>query len=131
MPFEVGDSVEGEALIPGLAEYIALQLQRAEVLAQASTGGPMGERPRDAGTRLGADAVLTGTLRPLPGGWQVSVELTRTSDGSKEWTWVFEVSNDTDRPTGAGPDDARSRIQGFIGGRIASGLAGRLADRID
>ena len=126
MPFSVSNSAEGEGLVPGLAQYIVLQLEKAGIRAQALTGGPSDEPPRDAGTRLGADAVLSGTLRQSPAGWRVSVELTRTSDGSREWTWVFEVANDVDRPTEPGPDDVRSRLQGAIGGRIAAGLQRRL-----
>lgn len=127
MSFNVVDSVEGARLVPGLAQYIVLPLEKAGVRAQASTGGPIGEQPREAGARLGADSVLTGTLQQLPAGWRVLVELTRTSDGRREWTWVFEVANDVDRPAGAGPDDVRSRLQGAIGGRIASGLQRHLA----
>ncbi|MSO36107.1 MAG: hypothetical protein EXQ54_06730 [Acidobacteria bacterium] len=54
------------------------------------------------------------------------MKLVRTRDGSREWTWVFEVANDADLPTAAGPDDVRSRVQGAIGGRIAAGLQRRL-----
>lgn len=129
MPFTVVDSAEGAGLIPGLAQYIALQLEKSGIHAQAPVDGRRGEPPRDAGARLDADAVLTGRLEPTPAGWQVSVELVRTSDGSREWTWVFEVANDVDRPTpGTGPDDVRSRLQGAIGGRIAEGLQRRLAE---
>lgn len=131
MPFTVVDSVAGEGLEPGLAQYIVLQLEKAGIRAQAVAGGPTGEQPRDAGARLGADAVLMGTLQQTPAGWRVSVELERTSDGRRDWTWVFEVANDADRPTGAGPDDVRSRLQGAIAGRIAAGLQRRLAAGID
>lgn len=131
MPFNVVDSVAGEGLEPGLAQYIVLQLEKTGIRARALTGGPTGEQPLDAGARLGADAVLMGTLQQTPAGWRVSVELERTSDGRREWTWVFEVANDADRPTGAGPDDVRSRLQGAIGGRIASGLQRRLAATAD
>ncbi len=131
MPFTVVDSAAGAALVPGLAQYVALQLEKTNIRGQALTGGPRGELPQDAGARLGADAVLMGTLQQTPAGWRVSVELARTSDGSREWTWVFEVANDADRPTGAGPDDVRSRLQDAIGGRIASGLQRRLAAGID
>ncbi len=128
MPFTVVDSVAGEGLEPGLAQYLVLQLEKAGIRAQVLAGGPPGEQPRDAGARLGADAVLTGALQQLPAVWRVSVELVRTSDGSREWTWVFEVANDAERPTSAGPDDVRSRLQGAIAGQIASELARRLAD---
>ncbi len=131
MPFTVVDSVEGAGLVPGLAQYIVLELEKTGIRAQALAGGPTGEQPGDAGARLGADAVLMGTLQQTPAGWRVSVELARTSDGSREWTWVFDVANDADRPTGAGPDDVRSRLQGAIGGRIASGLQRRLAATAD
>ena len=128
MPFTVVNSAAGEALVPGLGQYIALELEKAGIRGQALAGGARGELPRDAGARLGAAAVLTGTLQPTPAGWRVSVELMRTSDGRREWTWVFEVANDVGRPSpGTGPDDARSRLQGAIGGLIAGGLHSRLA----
>lgn len=128
MPFTVVDSAAGEGLVPGLAQYIVLQLEKAGIRALTSAGGPSGEQPRAAAARLGADALLAGTLQQLSAGWRVTVELVRTRDGSREWTWVFEVANDVDRPTGAGPDDVRSRLQGAISGRIAAGLARRLSD---
>lgn len=129
MPFTVVDSAAGEGLVPGLAQYIVLQLEKTGIRAQALTGGPSGEQPREAGARLGADAVLMGTLQQSPAGWRVSVELARTSDGGRQWTWVFEVPNDVDLPTNPGPDDVRSRLQAAIGGRIASGLQRRLVEQ--
>jgi len=126
MPFTVVDSAAGEGLVPGLAQFIVLHLEKAGIRAVTSAGGPAGEQPRDAAARLGADALLAGTLQQLPAGWRVTVELVRTRDGSREWTWVFEVANDADLPTAAGPDDVRSRVQGAIGGRIAAGLQRRL-----
>lgn len=126
MPFTVVDSAAGEGLVPGLAQFIVLHLEKAGIRAVTSAGGQSGEQPRDAAARLGADALLAGTLQQLPAGWRVTVELVRTRDGSREWTWVFEVANDADLPTAAGPDDVRSRVQGAIGGRIAAGLQRRL-----
>ncbi|MDP3716664.1 MAG: winged helix-turn-helix domain-containing protein [Acidobacteriota bacterium] len=127
MPFTVVDSDEGAEFVPGLAQYIVLELEKSGIRAQARTGGLRGEQPRDTAMRLGADAALMGTLRQTPAGWQVAVELARSSDGRREWTWVFEVATDANRPAGAGPDDVRSRLQGTIGGRIAAGLQHRLA----
>jgi len=126
MPFTVVDSATGEGLVPGLAQYIVLQLENTGIRAVTLAGGPSGEQPRDAAARLGANALLAGTLQQVPAGWRVTVELVRTRDGSREWTWGFEVANDVDRPTEPGPDDVRSRLQGAIGGRIAAGLQRRL-----
>lgn len=131
MPFTVVDADEGAEFVPGLAQYIVLELEKSGIRAQARTGGLQGEQPRDTAIRLGADAVLMGTLRQTPAGWQVAVELARSSDGRREWTWVFEVATDANRPAGAGPDDVRSRLQGTIGGRIAAGLQRQLASGDD
>lgn len=126
MPFTVVDSVEGAALVPGLAQYIVLELETSGIRAHALTSGPGGEQPRDTGSSAGAASVLTGTLQRSSGGWRVSVQMDRASDGRREWNWVFDVSEDEQRPT-VGEDDLRSRIQGLIAEHLAAGLQRRLA----
>lgn len=125
MPFEVAEPRRDDGgLATALAGYIGVRLELVGIQVRPLAGAPDGEGPRDA--RLGADAVLTGTLQHLGQGWRVSVQLTRLSDGVRTWNWTFDASPDENRPV-AGPDDERSRLLGLIADRIAQGLNRQLA----
>lgn len=131
LPFDVGGTGDDQGgFAPELAAYTASRLELAGIRVRPLAGGPEGEAPQDAGVRVGANALLTGTLQPSGDGWRVSVRLIRTSDGTRTWHWIFDVSPDENRPAN-GPDDAGPRLQGMIADRIASGLKRRLAEGID
>lgn len=109
-PFEIVDPRPGEENLPdGLIPYLTLRLETAGVtVASPET----------------AAAVLSGQLHPTPQGFRVTVQLTRTADNSRLWDWSYDQSADEGRPpSGAGPDDERSRMQGNIATHVAAGVS--------
>lgn len=108
-PFEIVNPEAGQENFPeGLLNYLRNKFEL--------TGIAIAER--DA-----ASAVLSGQLYSMDGGFRVTVQLTRTSDGTRVWDWSFDVRRDADMPpAGTGPDDERSRLQGAIAARAAEGV---------
>ena len=106
-PFEIVDPPAGQENFPnGLRAYVKSKLEIAGIkTAEAAE----------------AAALLSGQLHPKDGGFGVTIQLRRASDGAQIWDWSFEVPRDADMPA-TGQDDARSRLQGVISARAAEGL---------
>lgn len=106
-PFEIVDPPAGQENFPdGLRAYVKSQLELAGIkTAEAAE----------------AAVLLSGQLHPKDGGFGVTIQLRRASDGAQLWDWSFDVPRDADMPA-TGQDDARSRLQGVISARAAEGL---------
>jgi DNA-binding winged helix-turn-helix (wHTH) protein len=105
-------------VVDGVANTIAAQLARQTTLAsRTASWGDAGESAVEAGRRLKADSVLTATIDRSGDPWRIAVQLTRTRDGRRLWSWVFDVSS-------SAPAAATA-----IGVRAAAGL-GRHLDAI-
>lgn len=113
-PFEIINAGAGQKHFPdGLRTYLTNKME----LSGVALASP------DA-----ASAVLSGQLHAMDGGYRVTVQLTRASDGVRVWDWSFEVPRDTDQPAaGTGPDDERSRLQAAIATRTSEGLRNYLS----
>lgn len=113
--FDIISPGPGQENFPdGLSTYLTTKLQLAGI---------------KMASRDSAQAVLSGQLHPTANGFRVDVQLIGAGDSARLWDWSFEVSNDEERPSpGTGPDDVRSRIQGIISARVASGLQRRLTE---
>lgn len=96
----------------GLAEAVAARVARDTTFeTRLGTAGQPGERAAEAGRRLGAEAILTiradHTVEPV----RVWVELTRTRDQRRVWSWAFDV-----------PGDAGAQANATIAAKIGFGL---------
>ena len=109
--FEIVNPPPGQENFPhGLRTYLKTKLEIAGIKTA---------EPNEATARL------SGQLHPRDGGFVVTLQLTRASDGARIWDWSFEVPRDAELPP-TGVDDARSRLQGVISTRAAEGLASYL-----
>lgn len=78
--------------IAGAAEAVATDLaQLSSITARAVTPSAASEAPASTGRRFGADSVLRTTIDRSTTPWRVSAELTRSRDGARTWSWIFEV----------------------------------------
>lgn len=120
LPFEMpaGDL---QKLNVSLVGFVTNALERRGIGVVPRDGGPDSETARAAGTRLGAWALITGTMTPAGSRWRVAVRLVRVSDGVTIWQWAF-VSP---------PSDDRQETQSYISDLVARGLSQYLRARPD
>lgn len=103
------------ALVEGVADAVAAQLTReTTVRSRVSTWAGASETPLEAGRRLEAETVLTSIVDRSRDPWRVSVQLTRTHDGQRLWSWTFDLPASVPAPASA------------IGTRTAAGLGRHL-----
>ena len=96
MPFEVlSADTDDQFLAAGLVEDLIVDLTRVEGLRTASRAEvmPYADRtvpPRTLARELGADYVITGSVRRAGNRGRISAQLIRASDGHTEWAERFD-----------------------------------------
>lgn len=95
LPFDnVGGDTADAYFADGMAEELATALSKVRglrVVARSSTfrSGGRDVDPQEVGKALGVDALLAGTVRRARDELRLTVQLTRTSDGSLLWSEQF------------------------------------------
>jgi DNA-binding winged helix-turn-helix (wHTH) protein/TolB-like protein/Tfp pilus assembly protein PilF len=94
MPFNaVAPGTDNAYLETGIAEAIAMQLGSLTSLRVPPLAAiRRNEGPFEAGRRLAAQAVLTGTLLRAGDRLQVTAQLTGVRRGDRLWTWSFDTT---------------------------------------
>ncbi|MEX2663353.1 MAG: tetratricopeptide repeat protein, partial [Vicinamibacterales bacterium] len=111
LPARDGDYV----VVDGVADTIAAQLaRRTSLTSRKGAWGAVGESAVEAGRRLRAESVLSATVDRSRDPWRIAVQLTRTRDGHRLWSWVFDVSS------------SAPAVATAIGVRAAAGLGRHL-----
>ena len=88
------DSADGQLLELGLADVLISrlnQLPEIRVLPLSATERVRSTDPREAGEKLGADRVLTGTLQRDDDRVRASVQLLSISEGRAIWSATFDA----------------------------------------
>jgi TolB-like protein len=95
LPFRsLPDSADGQLLELGLADVLISRLSQLpdiRVLPLSATERVRSTDPREAGQKLGADRVLTGTLQRDDDRVRASVQLLSISEGRAIWSATFDA----------------------------------------
>ena len=95
LPFRsLPDSADGQLLELGLADVLISRLNQLpdiRVLPLSATERVRSTDPREAGQKLGADRVLTGTLQRDDDRVRASVQLLSISEGRAIWSTTFDA----------------------------------------
>lgn len=94
MPFHaIATDTDQAYLEHGLAEAIAMRLGNVRALRVPPLAAVRhGEGPFEAGRRLAAAAVLTGTIQRAGERLLVTTQLSRVGDGDRLWAWSFDTT---------------------------------------
>lgn len=98
MPFVFHGGDDLRYLEDGIAEDIVTELSRhrtLRVIASASAATQRGELdPQQAGRRLGASHIVTGSFRPAGVKFRISAQLVEVVSGASLWSERYDVSRD-------------------------------------
>ncbi len=96
MPFHAASSADHqEYLESGIAEAVAVRLGRISTLRVPPVATVRsGEDAFQAARRLGAEAVVTGSIRESAGHLEVSAQLFRARDASPIWSSTFDAARE-------------------------------------
>lgn len=94
MPFHaIATSSDQAYLETGLAEAIAMRLGNVTALRVPPLAAVRGgEGPYEAGRRLAAEAVLTGTIQRAGDRLLVTTQLSHVRRGDRLWAWTFDTT---------------------------------------
>ncbi len=100
LPFEnIDGDRELEYLAEGLSEGLLYSLSRNDRIRVIARNTSFRYKHttlllKEVGETLGVEYLVTGRLRPIKDGLQLSAEITRVSDGTQMWGQVFERKHD-------------------------------------
>ena len=115
--------VAGEALpMAGAADAMARDLARMTALTtRAVAAAEASDAPAIVGRRLGVASVLRTTVDRSKSPWRVAADLTRSHDGLRIWSWMFDMPADS---AGA-PGIIAARVSAGLGRHLGAGTVPR------